>query len=272
MARVVPSQVVELLDLVFPWAATQKPDETMRIRPEHDGNLAGLVAMVSAIPEDLITLPPNDASKFNLALWTIRAQLDSWRAHGKTGSLERITGVDKRNPVTVLRECLAKCPDEPIASTSNELSFVKDNDLRMSLLADLSAVSRALNNGEWKAATVLSGSLLEALLLWAVSKVKSNDATAFNAAVSRATARGLNNKKPPNDLDQWVLHHLIEVTFDIGIIATETATQARLAKDFRNLIHPGRSTRLATSCSIGTAMAARAAVEFTTLDLAKKFP
>lgn len=48
----------------------------------------------------------------------------------------------------------------------------------------------------------------------------------------------------------------------LGIMKKETASQTRLAKDFRNLIHPGRSQRLAQKCDRGTAYAAAASVEF----------
>ena len=271
MARVVPSQVVDLIDRVFPWAAAQKPDERVRIMPEHDGVLSAIAAMAGSIPEDLIPLTPTDASNFNVGLWTIRAQLDSWRAHGRTGSMDKVKGVDARNPVTLLRECLAKCPDEPVPVTAKEFVYVKDADLRRSLLSDFFAVSRALSNGEWKAATVLAGSCLEALLLWAVMETKGKDSAGFFAAMKKAVARELRNS-PPRNPEKWNLYQLIEVCFDLGLITGNTVAQARLAKEFRNLIHPGKAIRLAAECNIGTAMAARAALEFTALDLAKKFP
>lgn len=271
MPRVVPSQAVELIDRAFPWASMQKTDQRSRIMAEHDGVLSAIVSMADAIPADLITLTPQYHSNYMAALWTIRAQLDSWRAHGKTGSMERIKGVDTRNPVAVLRECLSQCPDEPAPVTAKDFVYVTDAHLRRNLLSDLAGVSRALSNGEWKAATVLGGSCLEALLLWAVTETKNKDSAGFATAVKEATARTL-KQAPPADSEQWVLHQLLEVCLDLGLITASTATQARLAKDFRNLIHPGRALRLAASCNIGTACAARAALEFAALDLAKKFP
>lgn len=270
MPRVVPSLVVELIDRAFPWAVTQGPEKTCRIMAEHDGVLSAIVSMVDAIPADLIALTPSDYSNYIAATWTIRAQLDSWRAHGKTGSMDRIIGIDKRNPVTVLREGLSKCPDEPTLISAKEFAFVTDVDLRQSLLADLGAVSRALSNGEWKAATVLGGSCLEALLLWAATEMINRNPAGFSAAVTQAVNRQL-NKRPPGNPEEWVLYQLIEVCLDLGVITPNTATQARLAKDFRNLIHPGVAQRRAAECNVGTAMAARAALEFAAQDLAKKF-
>jgi len=56
----------------------------------------------------------------------------------------------------------------------------------------------------------------------------------------------------------------------LKLILEPAAGQARLAKDFRNLIHPGKSVRLGQECNKGTALAAAAAIEFVTADLTKR--
>lgn len=271
MPIVVPSQVVNLIDQAFSWAKDQKSDQRMPVYPDHIGVLYAISEMTAAIPGDLIPLTPPEASKLNAALWTIRGQLEFWHAHGKTGTMDSIKGIDSRNPVAVLRECLAKCPDEPIPVAAKEFAYVKDVDLRRSLLTDFGSIARALSNAEWKAATVIGGSCLEALLLWAVQESMTKDAAKFAAALQLAISREL-KKAPYSNADEWSLYELIEVSLDLGIIAPDTAIQARLSKNFRNLIHPGRAIRKATECNIGTAMAARAALEFAALDLAKTFP
>jgi hypothetical protein len=48
---------------------------------------------------------------------------------------------------------------------------------------------------------------------------------------------------------------------ELHLIDGDTATQARRAMDFRNLIHPGRAQRLAQVCDRRTALAALAAGE-----------
>jgi hypothetical protein len=74
-------------------------------------------------------------------------------------------------------------------------------------------------------------------------------------------------QKPCADLERWNLHEYIEVAEALGVITPDTATQARLAKDFRNLIHPGRAARLGQTCDRGTALSAVAAVEHVVRDL-----
>jgi hypothetical protein len=66
----------------------------------------------------------------------------------------------------VIRRASAKCPDEYPPSATTELLFINDAALREHIRRDLEAANRALNNAEWKAATVLPGAAIEALLHW----------------------------------------------------------------------------------------------------------
>jgi len=104
----------------------------------------------------------------------------------------------------------------------------------------------------------LAGSVVEALLLWALLQQ--------NQVTISATAAKLGLKVSPK-LEDWGLHQYIEVAAELNVITADTATQCRLAKDFRNLIHPGRAQRLAQVCNRGTALSAVAAVEHVVNDL-----
>ena len=74
-------------------------------------------------------------------------------------------------------------------------------------------------------------------------------------------------KFPSTDPDNWGLDRYIKVARALDLIKDNTAKQAALAKDFRNLIQPGRSACLKEVCDRGTAHSALAAVEFTVRDL-----
>src|SRR6185503_13608661 len=117
---------------------------------------------------------------------------------------------------------------------------------------------------DWKAATVLSGSIVEALLLWALDHADQQNVVAAVTALENSNV--LTRRTPANRLE-WNLHQYAEVAAHIGLISTETVIQVRLGKDFRNLIHPGRATRLSRKCDRGTALAALAAVEMVAGDL-----
>jgi hypothetical protein len=109
-------------------------------------------------------------------------------------------------------------------------------------------------------ATVLAGAAAEALLRWAITERKSpTEVEAARVAVIPA-ARS-------TDPDHWDLNGYMEVTEKLGLIDGETAKQADLVREFRNLIHPGRSARLAKGCDRGTALSALAAVELIVRDI-----
>jgi hypothetical protein len=112
-----------------------------------------------------------------------------------------------------------------------------------------------LHSGNWKAATVLAGAASEALLFWSIGP--DPDLT--------------NISQPPRGLPQkWDFADYIRVALALGSIKNSTAQQATLAKDFRNLIHPGRAQRLGEVCDRGTALTALAAVELISRDLSQR--
>lgn len=106
--------------------------------------------------------------------------------------------------------------------------------------------------------------MIEALLLWALqSKSDTAVATAANALAPPRVKRKLDVKS----ILSWYLPDYIEVAIELGITAPDTASQLRLAKDFRNFIHPGRAIRLGKNCNRGTALSAIAGIELLVQDL-----
>jgi hypothetical protein len=100
---------------------------------------------------------------------------------------------------------------------------------------------------------VLAGSAAEALLLWAITNKKDIE-------VEAARSAAIPNASP--DPNRWDLDGYIKVAKTLPLIEDETERQADIARGFRNLIHPGRSARLAKVCNRGTAHSVLAAVEF----------
>lgn len=129
---------------------------------------------------------------------------------------------------------------------------------------DVSPSESALNNGEWKAATVLAGSAMQALLLWSVKRNGDSDR---QSRLQAAKA----DLKLSGGPDGWNLDNYINVASRLGDIPEQTATQARLAKDFRNLIHPGREVRNRMRCDRGTAHSAFGALHLVISDLEKRW-
>ena len=251
MPRVVPSQVVDSIDKLFPWAKNQKEsDDKYYLAAGNSCSLAAILDLIQQLPSELITLGPEDFTEFVSGAASLRTLLQQWQSGDF--SYHRIPGLRHLSPVTLIRQALAKCPDEfPSASTS-ELTFIADPTFRDNLRLDISATNSALRNGEWKAATVLAGSVIEALLLWSLLRRNQGDVSAAAAKLEL---------KVTSNLEKWDLHEYIEIAAGLSIVKPDTASQCRLAKDFRNLIHPGRAQRLGQVCNRGTALSAIAAVE-----------
>jgi hypothetical protein len=261
MPRIVPSQVVDVIDQVFPSAKTQQNTQSGRISIDkgYQKELAAIIELVEQIPSELIILDAENHIKFLMSISAIRNAIKGWITGSK--AIERIIGYGNLNPITLLRNSLSLCPDEGIDPSTSGLDYISDPDFKESLQIDISAANQALRNGEWKAATVLAGSVIEALLLWALQEIQATDPDKINNARNGLTSN------PGQNLEKWTLYQLIYVAEEIGVITRDTATQSRLAKDFRNLIHPGRSARKQQICDRGTALSAVAAIEHVDRDL-----
>ncbi len=266
MPRVVPSQVVDFIDHVFPWAPKQVEGQSERVKLElQDADrLRALLDLCGQIPEELVTISGNQYNEYVCCLAAIRTAIENWRSRGGVGTLDRIRGLTDLHPVTLIRRALLSCPDENPPETTTELHFVSDADLRDQLRQDIATTNTSLTNGEWKAATVLAGSIVEALLLWGIQQRPS---TLREGVVAELLTSKTLTKKPGSKPEEWGLNEYIEVALKLNLVTQETAKQAWLAKDFRNLIHPGRTQRLGQKCNRGTALSAVAAIEHVVTDL-----
>ena len=272
MPKVVPSQVVEVIDQVFPKAKDQKDTQQGRFSVDnaHQNELAAIVELVNQIPAELIKIDPKDYTALQLAVTAIKTTLPTWNS--RNFGLDRILGYGNLNPVTIIRNSLSKCPDEGVSKTVSGLTFISIQELRESLRIDISSANQTFQNGEWKAATVLAGATIEALLLYILHKVQDSGSSKISTSISTLVSKGILSQSPGNNLDKWSLHPLTEVATDLSLIREETAIQIRIARDFRNLIHPGVSVRKNIACNRGTALSALAGLEHTINDLSANSP
>jgi hypothetical protein len=271
MARVVPSELRDLIDSVFNRTALSS-GIGMYLNSASSTQLASLLSLAERMPDELLTLPGRDYCNFVLALETIRHQLSRW-LQGNQATLPLIQG--NRNVVLVIYDALKLCADQAPAAATTELLFILDDELRDSIRLDISSATRDLINGEWKGATVLAGAATEALLLWALqnkdvdlSKKGRNPLTDIAPAIKGAVSKGRLRRLPGTmDPEDWHLREYIETALELKLISMETSQQARLANDFRNFIHPGEAARTGQKCDLGTAHGAMASVGFVVRDL-----
>ena len=258
MPRVVPSQVAEFIDDI---TSIEVAMGVTRVNSIGSARLRGVLDLVDQVPDELLVMDGAMYASFIAAKADIEDLLEVWNAERINGRMHEVRWNSGMNPLVIIRDALAQCPDESPAPSTSELSFISDPELKANLRDDIGRVETALSNGEWKAATVLAGSVIEALLLWKLQQRPSADVM---AAVSALPTVG---KADASNLERWDLHQFTEVAAHLGIIKPDTATETRLAREFRNLIHPGRAQRLAKKCDRGTALSCVAALEHVVRDL-----
>jgi hypothetical protein len=265
MPRVVPTQAVATIRRLFPGISRHNnPQPTYSLG--NANSLRGIVDLVKEVPPEMIVLPEDVYANMVLATGAIENQLDIWisRGGGIGDVLYPINGLD---PVLLICEALSQCLDEyPPPPSTSELTFVTDAALRDSIRRDIGAADRLLSALEWKAATVLAAAAIEALLHWRLDQAPPSHAV-IRRSVAALQRQEIFKSRPPTNRDNWTLHQFIEVSADLGIIGANTAIEARLAKDFRNLIHPGKAARTGEVCDRGTALSARAALYHVVRDL-----
>ena len=216
--------------------------------------------MLENIPKRLLVLSPDDRMAVVAAQAAMRSLLDG----GPTAHIGRLPPWGDSPPRLVWR-VLKKCPDELADPKSKILDFVKDDELRESIELDISSAHSALANDELKAATVMAGAAIEALLLWALQ-----DGRVFPKLMTFGA-------KPPlaiSDLEKsaWGLDGYIKAAAHAGLLDDDTRKGLELAQNYRNLIHAGRAARLGATCNRGTAHSAVGALESLIVKLRGQLP
>lgn len=263
MSRVVPSQIVTLIAQFFPQVLEQREhNNAMNFGLDKMPHCTAILRLLAQVPPELIVLEGPRYTEFEYAIAAVDAALKHWSSH-QDWLLQSVPQFRNLSPIRLIYDGLRLCPDEFPTPATADLAFITDAGFRENLRLDLSAVNADLVNGEWKGATVLAGSLCEALLLWALQQQPPE---AVIAAVAALVPNPI-NRRPAANLEDWGLHEYIEVAASLRLISTDTAAQVRLAKNYRNLIHPGRAIREGQVCNRGTALAAAAAVHLIVTDL-----
>lgn len=252
MISIVPSQIVEYIEISFDKSWFQGGEFGLGA---NGGVVAGLLELIDRIPSHLITLQREDAAQLFANIAAMRAGLE--RAQSMELRERQLMGVPPLkpiragwdNPIGVVRTAFEKCADEAPHPKTPDLPFIKDEELKMSLRSDLDQAYRALEGEQWKSAAVMSGAVLESLLLWKLTE----------SWPSVAVFAGQRRLSPQPE--RWDLADYIVVASDAKLITEDVRKQCELCKDFRNLIHPGRGIRLQQRATRGRALAALAAVE-----------
>lgn len=266
MARVTPSDIKKYLDTAMPTLA----DKDSRCRAfsldshTHPGLIQATAALIWELDEALLPKDPDDYVKFVAAHETVQSAARATE-NGKKSLLDKVVGYGDLNPLAIIREVLDKCPDEVIPESTEELPFVSEPDYREMLRRDLASVEIFFSAREWKAAMVISGSLIEALLWYRLNLERGKAEETLKGLHQDGTLEG----RLPQSMDNWHLRDYVHVAYKIDAIQERTKKSALLAGEYRNLIHPGKIVREKAKCTKGIAFSAFGAVLEVIEDLTK---
>ena len=234
MPKVVPSQVVEAIDSLF--GANRSELDGRAVTHVYRAEVHALLALLDEVPRELIDLGSVEYLEFTRCSAVLATSLVRWNL----GDIAPARDVGGKDAVERIRRLMKQCHDE-LPSAKPELPFISDPDIRLGIEDRIHAAWTDFNAREWMGATVFAGAALEALLLWALTHTKLSE-----------TAR-----RPPDELQ---LADLIRLAVKNRVIDEACGRQAALAKDARNLIHPGRALRSGEACNKTTALTALTAV------------
>ena len=258
--------MVAAIEATFEWAKVTADGGSAwdgGLGPEFAHEIATILALTDALPEELLPLDSNDLLMVEAAKGAMSGAIASWTGAPHPGAAAQLRSsklFGNKHPVVALLLALRKCPDERAEREIPGLAHIGSLEARESLRTDVSTAFRAYANGEYKAATVLAGAALEALLLWRLKKATPADDIA-------AAIEAVRQQQPPNlkrasgDLERWDLGDLIAVAAATGNLSTENQKACDLCREFRNLIHPGRVLRKGADASKATALQALAALQ-----------
>jgi RNA binding exosome subunit len=129
--------------------------------------------------------------------------------------------------------------------------FIIGEDFRGSLERDYDELNLAMQAKIWKAAYVLAGSIIEAIL------------------IDYLIASGY-QRRPHSDILKMDLAQAITACREENVLSEKTEHLSHAIRSYRNLIHPGRSIRLGETANENGAKIAQALVEIIIEEIAER--
>jgi hypothetical protein len=238
MPTIMPREVVQSIDSLF--GANRSELDSRMIGAQYQAEVHTLLSLLNEVPGELIDLPSDEY----LELSRCRAELATTLARWNVGDdMRKARAVGGKDVVECIRRLMRKCSNE-FPPPEPELPFIADLDLRLGLQDRLHAAWTDFNAREWMGATVFAANVLEALLVWKIKEAN--------------TAKPVNADK--HNVDKMTLNDLIDEAEKRKLISADSRSQAHLARDARNLVHPGQAARSGVSFGKATALTALAAV------------
>ena len=165
MSKVLPSQIVEAIDSLF--GANRNELDGRMVTHNYRAEVHALLALLDQVPGELIDLRSVEYLEFTRCRAVLATTLVRWNF----GDIAPARDVGGKDPVERTRRLMKQCHDE-LPPAEPELPFISDADIRLGIEDRIQAAWTDFNVREWMGSTVFAGAALEALLLWALKRVK----------------------------------------------------------------------------------------------------
>lgn len=245
-------------------------DVEKQIGPTADGSvlnarLRPVVPRCSKLLDELRRLDPRNflpdgRYEFIVASLDLEVWLQQWST-GDTGRFLNQFNQEPKSrevPRSLLRRVIAvleKYGGEGWRAQTRSFAFIKDAGLRQIIERDYKELVLMLfPGGAWKSTVIMAGSILEAIL-YDLLTVDAAVIARANSASKAPRGRG-GAVKDITDGD-WMLHNLIEVAVELGLLPADRAkTFDQVLRDYRNFVHPKKEIRSGHPCQEGEAQLA----------------
>jgi hypothetical protein len=212
-----------------------KPDDFHHsIIQSHIGAVAGFLELYDQLPSELIRLSADDFAELVAAIGAVRYGTDQFRFGNSPDCL-----IPVGPALGKAWRLIATLKDEA-PSVSHDLSFIGDQVLQEMIGLDIAAIATDLQAGEWKGATIISGSCCEALLLYGLQVREARSPGTIAAAVSGVAWPN----RSPNAKDltdrSWDLFSYSRWLTTSGSSPRKRRATLDSAREYRNLIHPAK--------------------------------
>lgn len=211
-----------------------------------DAFVVPLLHMCDNLDTNAIQMPPQSRVLFIRALEHLRLACPPG---GRTFASVKTMGYDGTtvNPVWALREALETCRDLPFSERWSEIRFLQaeDEPLWVRVGAALSDAHAALSQGQYRAATVVSVYVMEALLgFWLERNLKAGSIARVEFDLSKKIEQSKETGlfTPEDSVEKWD-------TAEVKNLQEHCESAA----SYRNLIHPDKQQRTNTDHDQGTA-------------------
>ncbi len=231
--HIVPSQVVQAIETLI--GAKPNDLDERRLAHRYLPEVKSVLWLLEDVPTELIDLSFPDYLELTRCRAVLAATVTRW----ELGDTIVVRDVGGKDAVERIRRLMQLCHDA-LPPPEPELPFIDDLNRRGTIQDKIRAAWTNFHAQEWLGATTFAGSALESMLLWVLD-----------------TSGTKPRKKAFNEVH---LPELIDAAAAAKLISAEAAQLAHMAKDARNLIHPGREERLGVSCNKASSLKAIAAL------------